>query len=66
MTDVFDIASENEERYTEKARQFRKPEGPKATGKCLWCGEELEDGRRWCGASCRDMWARLNTTRAPP
>ena len=65
MTDVFDIASENEERYTEKARQFRKPEGPKATGECLWCGEELEDGRRWCGASCRDMWARLNTTRAP-
>ena len=64
MTDVFDIASENEERYTEKARQFRKPEGPKATGKCLWCGEELEDGRRWCTAECRDRWARLNTTRA--
>ena len=65
MTDVFDIASENEERYTEKARQFRKPEGPKATGKCLWCGEVLGDGRRWCTAECRDRWSRLNTTRAP-
>jgi hypothetical protein len=28
----------------------------------LWCGEELEDGRRWCNADCRDRWSRLNTT----
>ena len=62
MTDVLDIASENEELSRKKALQFRKPEGPKATGKCLWCGEELDDGRRWCNADCRDRWSRLNTT----
>lgn len=64
MTDIFDIASELEELRREKAIKFRKPEGPKATGKCLWCGETVEDGRRWCTVDCRDMWARLNTTRA--
>ncbi len=58
--DIYDIASENEERYTEKARQFRKPEGPKATGKCLWCGEELADGRRWCDRACCAAWEKSN------
>lgn len=28
------------------------------TGFCLGCGEALV-GRRWCDASCRDDWARL-------
>ena len=60
MTDVFDIASELEELRREKALKFRKPEGPKATGKCLWCGEELEDGRRWCDFSCMCYWERVN------
>ena len=58
MTDVFDIASELEELRREKAIKFRKPEGPKATGKCLWCGESLEDGRRWCDRACCAAWER--------
>ena len=29
-----------------------------ATGRCLWCGEPVADGRRWCDAECRDEWER--------
>jgi len=29
-----------------------------ATGECLWCGERLPDGRRWCDVECRDEWDR--------
>jgi len=24
------------------------------TGKCMWCGAEVKDTRRWCNAQCRD------------
>lgn len=34
--------------------------GPVATGECLWCGELLTDGRRWCSAECRDDWERFD------
>jgi hypothetical protein len=61
MTDVFDIASELEELRREKALKFRKPEGPKATGKCLWCGEELDDGRRWCDFACLLYWEKIQS-----
>lgn len=23
---------------------------------CLWCASKTKDGRRWCNASCRNMW----------
>ena len=38
------------------ALTMRRQEGPHATGRCLWCGEPLADGRRWCGPDCRDDW----------
>lgn len=56
MTDVFDRATEREEMDREIALRARKPEGPKATGYCLECGEPVEEGRRWCTAGCRDLW----------
>lgn len=34
--------------------------GPAATGVCLWCGEPLTEGRRWCSAECRDDWERFD------
>ena len=60
MSDIFDIASENEELARDKALKFRKPEGPKPTGKCLWCDEPLEGDRRWCDKDCLDRWERVN------
>ena len=37
----------------------RQPEGPTPNGHCLWCGETVADGRRWCpGTDCRTAWDR--------
>jgi len=27
-----------------------------AIGECLFCGESVEEGRRWCNAQCRNDW----------
>lgn len=60
MADEVDIAQEQMEleyRYARLAAQHFREE-VSATGECLWCGEALEDGRRWCNAECRDSWER--------
>jgi hypothetical protein len=36
----------------------RKPEGPVATGRCLYCDEIVGDDQRWCDSGCRDEWMR--------
>ena len=56
MADFADLGSAREQQDLELALQQRKPEGPCATGVCLYCGWALPDGRRWCSASCRDDW----------
>lgn len=74
MTNFADEASERTEAQIEQALASRKPEGPRATGYCLGCGEylvtiqrrgtvgpdrEVRDmTRRWCDAQCRDDWER--------
>ncbi len=62
MADIYDRASELEEKSREIALQARKPEGPKATGYCLECDEALENGTRWCSAECRDRWQQAKRT----
>lgn len=56
MSDSFDIASEREELERQMARTVRQPEGPQATGRCLFCDEETP--HRWCDADCRDSWEK--------
>ena len=56
MPDLFDLATEREEMDRDIALRVRKPEGPKPTGHCLWCGEPTEDGWRWCDGNCRNRW----------
>lgn len=58
MTDVFDQATEREEKDRALCLQVRMPEGPKPTGYCLNCGPDvpLEAGLRWCDTNCRDDW----------
>jgi hypothetical protein len=29
-----------------------------AIGECLWYGEPLQVGMRWCGKECRDDWEK--------
>lgn len=36
----------------------RRPVGPTATGRCLFCDEIADDDQRWCNSFCRDEWAR--------
>jgi hypothetical protein len=38
--------------------RMRKPEGPAATGRCLYCDEILHDQRRWCDAEHREQWEK--------
>lgn len=64
-TDDSDRATNYEERARQSAMvTSRKPEGPKATGWCLYCGKPLVAlgglPRRWCDTECRNEWSSLN------
>lgn len=54
--DDADRAQMEMEREQERLLRQRRPEGPAATGACLWCEEPVPDGYRWCDAACRDAW----------
>ena len=56
MTTIDDDASMREEHFLKVALSTRKPNGPAATGRCLYCNAELPDTRRWCDEWCRDDW----------
>ena len=61
MADQFDLASTYEELDRQSALnrlESTKLHSPESTGHCLYCGEELSDGRRWCNADCRDEWEK--------
>lgn len=36
----------------------RKPAGPIATGRCLYCDEQVAEEARWCDSVCRDEWEK--------
>lgn len=55
--DVVDSGNEVSEILLAEALSVRKKEPSKqGTGKCWFCEAELENGRRWCDAYCRDSW----------
>jgi hypothetical protein len=56
MADEVDRANDLAQRLLDAALAKKKPVGPSPTGACLWCGEPLHDGRRWCSPECRDDW----------
>lgn len=56
MSDDLDIASERAQLALDAAMTVRKPEGPAATGRCLYCGAPNHAMLRWCDADCRDEW----------
>lgn len=60
MADVFDQATDREEKDREMCLKLRMNEGPKPTGFCLNCGPDvpLADGQRWCDGDCRDDWQK--------
>lgn len=61
MADQFDLASTYEELERQSSLnrlENTKAPSPVSTGYCLYCGEELSDGRRWCNADCLDEWEK--------
>lgn len=54
MTTIDDDASMREEVFRETALKHRKPSGPAATGRCLYCNALLSFGHRWCNTDCRE------------
>lgn len=56
MTTVDDDASMREEQFLKVALSTRKPAGPVATGRCLYCNAELPDTRRFCDGWCAEDW----------
>lgn len=58
ITDLSDQATAVEELFRETAIRRREPNGPPATGACLFCESPLEPPMRWCDAACRDDWER--------
>lgn len=56
MTTIDDDASMREEHFLNVALQQRKPSGPTANGRCLYCNAELSNNKRWCDEWCRDDW----------
>lgn len=58
MADEADVTQERIEREIEIMRQAiaAMTEEVKPIGECLWCGEVLDDSRRWCSVECRDSW----------
>lgn len=66
MTDIVDEANKTQARIErmqiEQVRQAANKLDAIATGYCLLCEEEtLAPGQRWCDASCRDDWERMNS-----
>lgn len=60
MSDDIDRAQNEVERSLGEAMRMRKPAGPSPTGRCLYCDNLLEPGRRWCDSICRDDWEAEN------
>lgn len=65
MADDIDLAQPRDAKMLEAQLAVRKPEGPKAKGKCYTCDAPLPMTHRWCDAQCRDDFERsfLSTRR---
>ena len=60
MSDDIDRAQERDLQWKADCEIERRYQAAKnnlpATGDCLYCGEPVAQGRRFCDAVCRDMW----------
>lgn len=57
IADQCDLQNEILHRF--EVANSHKPEGPKANGKCHYCGEPVGEGVRWCDADCKNDWERF-------
>lgn len=52
--DIADASDKQVEDFQLFSRLKKKEEGPKYSGFCFNCGEDLPSPKRWCDADCRD------------
>lgn len=62
--DIADRAQKDIETLAALADHHKHEPQAVETGFCLYCGETVEKGRRWCDAWCRDQWAKETKRRA--
>jgi hypothetical protein len=56
MDDLDHLAIREELAGPARIAASRKPVGPVATGKCLWCEVSLEKLIRYCSSECQIDW----------
>ena len=55
MVDEADVANDEVQKQLDATMRSVDVKVPKNnTGKCMWCGDSVEDERRWCSPECRD------------
>lgn len=60
MSDDVDRTQERLELEEKIRKQYQAVQPQiKATGRCLYCGEKLPEGKRWCDADCREDFEML-------
>lgn len=54
----FELAQKITDMQMEKSIEAARNSQPeaKATGECLFCGEDVKPDVRWCSPECRDDW----------
>ena len=56
--DVMDKTQQDMEAIEELSHKYAVHDIKEAeeTGYCLYCGEPVKEGRRWCNSECRSAW----------
>lgn len=52
--DLADLAQTQNMVLDAVLQKQRKPEGPKANGRCLNCNEKVADGKKFCDLECSE------------
>lgn len=62
--DPIDQSARVSERFLADAlAKASRHKGPVATGECLYCGERVEGGLRWCDVDCARAWEEEQSAR---
>lgn len=58
MMDVLDKTQQDMEAIEELSWKYKAHDVKDAeeTGYCLYCGEPVKEGRRWCDKECARLW----------